>query len=96
MPVTGKIENWKKSHKLALRVHMMSGTFDDNGHQREFSVSCNIDNKAIFVELGDYKVTYHVVDMLDEALPMILAAEKQEKEESERKKKTGTGATKKQ
>ena len=66
--IQGKLENWKKLHRLALRTHLAEGTAPDG---TKFNVSLNIDNKAIFVEFPDnYVVTYHTLDLVKDAVEL--------------------------
>jgi hypothetical protein len=64
-----ELEDWHKAHRLALRTELATGKATIDGKQVEFSVSLNIDNKAIFVEFPDnMKITYHTNDLVADAL----------------------------
>lgn len=68
---SGEIEDWHKSHRLALRTELGTGTVKIDGKEIEFSISLNIDNKAFFVEFPEsVKVTYHTSDMIEDAIAL--------------------------
>lgn len=71
--ISGKVENWKESRKLALRTELATGFIVVDGVKLEFCVTMNIDNKAFFVEMGDWKVTYLLTDMVEDGLKLIKA-----------------------
>ncbi len=67
--IEGHLENWEKTHKLALRTHLGEGSYKDaKGKEVKFSFSLNVDNKAIFIEFGNVKVTYLIPDLIDDAI----------------------------
>ena len=67
--IKGKLEDWRKLRKLALRTNLGNGTAKIDGKEIKFSFSLNIDNQAIFVEFPDLiVVTYSTSDIIEDAL----------------------------
>lgn len=66
--IEGKLQT-KKEWGLHLRTELASGTLGNDTTRIE--VSLNVDNQALFVEIGDYVVTYRVHDMIIDALKMV-------------------------
>ena len=66
--IKGVLKNWLKLKVLALRTELAHGKTESGV---KFSVSLNVDNRALFVEFPEgWKVTYQTEDIVRDAFEL--------------------------